>query len=127
MKNAQVFLKKARFEAQTYIFGLISLFTLYITYFVNDSWWFNYVGSTLIVAFLLLNMAYRNHIPFAEIKEGTLLIYGGFFLKRRRVNLSNIDSIEEIIDLSKPSSNWKYLAHELLSSYYLKKNDSEME
>ena len=31
----------------------------------------------------------------------------------------------EIINLSKPSSNWKYLAHELLSSYYLKKNDSE--
>ena len=40
-------------------------------------------------------------------------------------NIENIDSIEEIIDLSKPSSNWKYLAHELLSSYYLKKNDSE--
>jgi len=40
-------------------------------------------------------------------------------------NIENIDSIEEIIDLSKPSSNWKYLAHELLSSYYLKKDDSE--
>jgi len=38
-------------------------------------------------------------------------------------NIENIDSIEEIIDLSKPSSTWKYLAHELLSSYYLKKND----
>ena len=37
-------------------------------------------------------------------------------------NIENIDSIEEIIDLSKPSSTWKYLAHELLSSYYLKKN-----
>ena len=40
-------------------------------------------------------------------------------------NIENIDSIEEIIDLSKPSSTWKYLAHELLSSYYLKKNDPE--
>ena len=39
------------------------------------------------------------------------------------LNIENIDSIEEIIDLSKPSSTWKYLAHELLSSYYLKKND----
>ena len=38
-------------------------------------------------------------------------------------NIENIDSIEEIIDLSKPSSTWKYFAHELLSSYYLKKND----
>ncbi len=40
-------------------------------------------------------------------------------------NIENIDSIEEIIDLSKPSSTWKYLAHELLSSYYLKKNDPD--
>ena len=40
-------------------------------------------------------------------------------------NIENIDSIEEIIDLSKPSSTWKYFAHELLSSYYLKKNDPE--
>ena len=38
-------------------------------------------------------------------------------------NIENINNINEIIDLSKPSSNWKYLAHELLSSYYLKKND----
>jgi len=38
-------------------------------------------------------------------------------------NIENINSIEEIIDLSKPSSTWKYFAHELLSSYYLKKND----
>ena len=41
------------------------------------------------------------------------------------LNIENIDNINEIINLSKPSSNWKYLAHELLSSYYLKKNDSE--
>ncbi len=40
-------------------------------------------------------------------------------------NIENIDNIDEIIDLSKPSSNWKYLAHELLASYYLKKNDSD--
>ena len=40
-------------------------------------------------------------------------------------NIDNIDNLNEIIDLSKPSSNWKYLAHELLSSYYLKKNDLE--
>ena len=40
-------------------------------------------------------------------------------------NIENIDNLNEIIDLSKPSSNWKYLAHELLSSYYLKKNDLE--
>ena len=40
-------------------------------------------------------------------------------------NIENINNINEIINLSKPSSNWKYLAHELLSSYYLKKNDSE--
>jgi len=39
------------------------------------------------------------------------------------LNIENINNINEIIDLSKPSSNWKYLAHELLSSYYLKKND----
>ena len=41
------------------------------------------------------------------------------------LNIENIDNINEIINLSKPSSNWKYLAHELLSSYYLKKNNSE--
>ena len=40
-------------------------------------------------------------------------------------NIDNINNINEIIDLSRPDSNWKYLAHELLSSYYLKKNDSE--
>ena len=40
-------------------------------------------------------------------------------------NIENIGNINEIIDLSKPSSNWKYLAHELLSSYYLKKNDPD--
>ena len=40
-------------------------------------------------------------------------------------NIENINNINEIIDLSRPYSNWKYLAHELLSSYYLKKNDSE--
>ena len=40
-------------------------------------------------------------------------------------NIENIDNIEEIINLSKPSSNWKYYAHELLSSYYLKKNDPD--
>ena len=41
------------------------------------------------------------------------------------LNIENIDNINEIINLSKPSSNWKYFAHELLSSYYLKKNDFE--
>jgi len=41
------------------------------------------------------------------------------------LNIENIHNINEIINLSKPSSNWKYLAHELLSSYYLKKNDSK--
>jgi hypothetical protein len=40
-------------------------------------------------------------------------------------NIDNIDNIDEIVNLSKPSSNWKYLAHELLSSYYLKKNDKD--
>jgi len=38
-------------------------------------------------------------------------------------NIENISNIDEIIDLSKPSSSWKYIAHELLSSYYLKQND----
>ena len=40
-------------------------------------------------------------------------------------NVDGINNLNEIIDLSKPSSNWKYLAHELLSSYYLKKNDPD--
>jgi len=40
-------------------------------------------------------------------------------------NIDDIDNIDEIVNLSKPSSNWKYLAHELLSSYYLKKNDKD--
>ena len=38
-------------------------------------------------------------------------------------NVDGINNLNEIIDLSKPSSIWKYHAHELLSSYYLKKND----
>jgi hypothetical protein len=38
-------------------------------------------------------------------------------------NIEKISNVNEIIDLSKPSSSWKYIAHELLSSYYLKQND----
>tara|TARA_Y100000590_G_scaffold131302_1_gene150029 strand:- start:2609 stop:3250 length:642 start_codon:yes stop_codon:yes gene_type:complete len=39
------------------------------------------------------------------------------------LDFENIENIDEIINLSKPSSSWKYLAHELLASYYLKKKD----
>ena len=38
-------------------------------------------------------------------------------------NVDDIDNLNDLINLSKPSSVWKYHAHELLSSYYLKKND----
>ncbi len=38
-------------------------------------------------------------------------------------NVDDVDNLNDIINLSKPSSIWKYHAHELLSSYYLKKND----
>ena len=38
-------------------------------------------------------------------------------------NVDDIDNLNDLINLSKPSSIWKYHAHELLSSYYLKKND----
>ena len=37
--------------------------------------------------------------------------------------VDDIDNLNDLINLSKPSSIWKYHAHELLSSYYLKKND----
>ena len=63
-----------------------------------------------------------------KVKKNSLF-YGLIKLQRFNneinSNIENINNINEIIDLSKPSSNWKYLAHELLSSYYLKKNDSE--
>ena len=41
------------------------------------------------------------------------------------LNIENNDqlNIEEIIRISKPSSNWSFIANELLASYYLKKND----
>ena len=47
------------------------------------------------------------------------------FNNRINTDIENIDNINDIIELSKPSSNWKYLAHESLASYYLKKNKSE--
>ena len=59
-----------------------------------------------------------------SIKNSCLIV---FFLQSfsNQINLDfdNIDNIGEIVNLSKPSSDWKYLAHELLASYYLKKND----
>ena len=63
-----------------------------------------------------------------KVKKNSLF-YGLIKLQRFNneinSNIENIDNLNEIIDLSKPSSNWKYLAHELLSSYYLKKNDPD--
>ena len=38
-------------------------------------------------------------------------------------NKENINNIDEIIEFTKPTSTWKYLAHELLASYYIKKKD----
>ena len=38
-------------------------------------------------------------------------------------NADDVDNLNDVINLSKPSSIWEYHAHELLSSYYLKKND----
>ena len=40
-------------------------------------------------------------------------------------NIDGIDYLNDVINLSKPSSIWKYHAHELLSSYYLKKDDAD--
>ena len=47
------------------------------------------------------------------------------FNNQINVDINNIDNLKEIIDLTKPSSNWRFLAHELLASYYIKKGDND--
>ena len=40
-------------------------------------------------------------------------------------DLKSINDEKKIINIANSSSNWKYLAYELLGSYYLKKNEND--
>ena len=64
-----------------------------------------------------------NKIEAKKNKIFSNLIVLQSFSNQINLDFDNIDNISEIVNLSKPSSDWKYLAHELLASYYLKKND----
>ena len=70
------------------------------------------------------------NLDFDDLKVNKNSIFYGLIILQKfnneiNSNIENINNLNEIKDLAKPSSDWSYLANELLSSYYIKKNDFE--
>ena len=70
------------------------------------------------------------NIDFDDLEVNKNSIFYGLIILQKfnneiNSNIENINNLNEIKDLAKPSSDWSYLANELLSSYYIKKNDFE--
>ncbi|PPR32185.1 MAG: hypothetical protein CFH28_00138 [Alphaproteobacteria bacterium MarineAlpha6_Bin6] len=70
------------------------------------------------------------NLDFDDLEVNKNSIFYGLIILQKfnneiNSNIENINNLSEIKDLAKPSSDWSYLANELLSSYYIKKNDFE--
>ena len=70
------------------------------------------------------------NLDFDDLEVNKNSIFYGLIILQKfnneiNSNIENINNLNEIKDLAKPSSDWSYLANELLSSYYIKKNDFE--
>ena len=70
------------------------------------------------------------NLDFDDLEVNKNIIFYGLIILQKfnneiNSNIENINNLSEIKDLAKPSSDWSYLANELLSSYYIKKNDFE--
>tara|TARA_Y100000590_G_scaffold395284_1_gene475149 strand:+ start:551 stop:1192 length:642 start_codon:yes stop_codon:yes gene_type:complete len=88
-------------------------------------------GFSDLSSFYILDLINKEHVPlnFEDLKINKKSFFYGLIILQKFNNqinfeIENINNINEIIDLSKPSSIWKFFAHELLASYYIKKNDT---
>ena len=96
---------------------------------INNSQTSGYSDLSFLYLIDLVNNKKINLDLKELIVEKDSLFYGLITLQRFNAQINNdissIENISDIVDLAKPSSSWKYLAHELLSAYYLKKNDTD--
>jgi len=88
-------------------------------------------GFSDLSSFYILDLINKEHVPlnFEDLKINKKSFFYGLIILQKFNNqinfeIENINNIYEIFDLSKPSSIWKFFAHELLASYYIKKNDT---
>ena len=88
-------------------------------------------GFSDLSSFYILDLINKEHVPlnFEDLKINKKSFFYGLIILQKFNNqinfeIENINNINEIINLSKPSSIWKFFAHELLASYYIKKNDA---
>ena len=96
---------------------------------INNSQASGYSDLSILYLFDLFNKKeISSDLKDYKVKKNSLF-YG--LIKLQKFNyeiesdIENISNLDEIVALSKPTSPWKYISHELLSSYYLKKNDTD--
>ena len=86
-----------------------------------------YSDLSVLQQFYLNNKQNKDHNIKNDKLNKNIFLKDYFILQIFNKNLSlekNNISIDEIVRISRPNSPWRFTAHELLTSYYLKNNDT---